>query len=96
MANKNIYYYINESDQKVIVRISENDYKYALIFKDAINNQKAIRCSSKLEIVQQEFKYRTKGFGHKFNEKVNGKYLYSSQFMDPNKLQIVELLKECD
>lgn len=90
---KNKYYYEKENGEKILVRISANEYKYALVYKDATDNKGVIKCSSKLELIQKEFEYRTKGFGYKFDEKVNGKYLFSSQFENPNSLAIVELIK---
>lgn len=87
------YYYINNEGVKILVKTSANEYKYALVYKNAIDNKGTIKCSSKLEAIQKEFEYRTKGFGFNFNEKVNGKYLYSNQFENPNNLQIVELIK---
>ena len=90
---KTKYYYISNNGEKVLVRASVNEYKYALVYKDAIDNKGTIKCSSKLEPIQKEFEYRTKGFGYKFNEKVGGKYLYSGQFENPDNLIIVELIK---
>lgn len=90
---KTKYYYINKEGKKILVKTSANEYKYALVYKDAIDNKGIIKCSSKLEVIKKEFEYRTKGFGFNFNEKVNGKYLYSSQFENPNNLEIVELIK---
>ena len=84
------YYYINEKSEKVSARKSHNDYKYALIYK----NEYCIKCSSKLELVQQELNYRTKGYGHNMKEKINGRYLYSDQFCNPKDFNIVQLIKE--
>ena len=88
------YYYINEMGNKIFVRESKNEYKYALVYKNAIDNKGTIKLSNNLEAINKEYRYRTLGFGHQFNEKVNGRYLYSSQFEDPNKLKIVEIMKE--
>lgn len=90
---KNKYYYINENGEKILVRESEKEYKYALVYKNAVDNKGIIKCSTKLETIKKEFEYRTKGYGYDFKEKVNGKYLYSSQFEDPNKLAIIELIR---
>ena len=90
---KNKYYYEKENGEKILVKTSTNEYKYALVYKDATDNKRTIKCSSKLELIQKEFDYRTKGFGHKFDEKINGRYLFSSQFENPNNLAIVELIK---
>lgn len=90
----NKYYYINSNGQKILVRTSANEYKYALVYKDSVDNKGTIKCSAKLEPIQKEFEYRTKGYGYDFNEKINGKYLFSSQFVNPNRLSIVELIKE--
>ena len=85
-----IKYYVEGTDGKVLVRTSANEYKYALVYKNNI-----IRgCSIKKEILEDKIKYCTKGYGHNFNEKINGKYLYSSQFDNPNDYKIVELVKE--
>lgn len=90
---KTKYYYVNEKGEKILARTSANEYKYALVYKNANDNEGTIKCSSKLEGVKKEFEWRTKGFGHNSNEKVNGKYLWSDQFNDPNSLTIVELIK---
>lgn len=91
---KNKYYYINEEGEKILVRTSNNEYKYALVIKGYKDNKGTLKCSINKTPIEKEFEYRTKGYGHNMEEKVNGKYLYSSQFMNPNTLQIVELIKE--
>ena len=91
---KEKYYYINSKGEKILARTSANEYKYALVYKNAIDNNGTIKCSTKLETIQKEFAYLTKGYGHKHGEKVNGKYLWSSQFHNPNDLAIVELIKD--
>jgi hypothetical protein len=90
---KEKYYYINSKGEKILVRTSANEYKYALVYKDAVDNKGTIKCSAKLEAVQKEFEWRTKGFPHNCHEKVNGRYLFSSQFENPDRLAIVELIK---
>ena len=90
---KEKYYYINNNGERILVRTSANEYKYALVYKNAIDNKGIIKCSAKLEPIQKEFEYRTKGYGYNFNEKVNGRYLFSSQFENPNNLEIVNLIK---
>lgn len=84
------YYFTNNKEEKILARTSTNEYKYALIFRDNL----VIKCSINKETIEQEFMYMTKGFGHKFDEKVNGKHLYSNQFYNPSDLKIVELEKE--
>ena len=91
---KEKYYYTNNKGEKILVRTSTNEYKYALVYKNSNDNNGTIKCSSKLDSIIKEFAYRTKGYGYNFNEKVDGKYLYSSQFENPDDLQIVELIKE--
>lgn len=90
---KTKYYFINGKGEKILARTSANEYKYALVYKDATDNKGTIKCSSKLETIKKEFEYMTKGFGYRFDEKVNGRYLFSSQFEDPDSLAIVELIK---
>ena len=86
---KTKFYFINSNGERILARESTNDYQYALVDK----NKGVVKCSAKLETIQQEFNYRTKGYGYKFDEKVNGKYLYSGQFENPENLTIVKLIK---
>ena len=84
------YYFINNEGEKKLARTSKNEYKFALIYKDT----EIFKCSSKKEIIENAFKYYTKGYGYNFKDKVNGKYLYSSQFYNPSDFKIVELIKD--
>ena len=87
---KNKYYFINNEGKKVLARTSNNDYKYALIYMD----KSVFKCSSKKETIENAYKYHTKGYGYKFEDKVNGRYLFSNQFYNPKDFKIVELIKE--
>ena len=81
------YYYKNEKGEMVLARKSKSDkvYKYALIYKE----DGVWSCSSKLETLEQQLNYYTKGFGYTMKEKPK---LWSSQFFDPKDFKIVELI----
>ena len=79
------YYFKNEKGEMVLVRKSDNQYRYALIYKD----NEVFNCSNKLETIEQKLNYYTKGFGYTMKEKPK---LWSSQFFDPKDFKIVELI----
>lgn len=91
---KPTYYFINYKGEKTRARNSANEYKYGLVQKWKDGEEHCIKCSIKKEIIEAEFKYMTRGFGHDFKEKVDGKYLWSNQFNNPDDLRIVEVFKD--
>lgn len=87
------YYYTNEEGEKILARTSANDYKYALVYKKPTEwCEGTIKCSAKLETIEQEYRWRTRGYGET-NERIK-RHLYSSQFENPKNLAIVKLEKE--
>lgn len=91
---KHKYYYNNQ-----LVRSSENEYKYALLFKGENGTYKTCKCSSSYDACLKELNYKTraetisKQTGLSFDEiwKSRKYNLCSSQFCERENYIIVEL-----
>lgn len=91
---KHKYYYNNQ-----LIRTSENEYKYALLFKHEDGTYEAYRCSSSYDLCLKELNHKTKAetiakaTGATIKEVYyNKKYrLWSSQLYKREDFIIVEL-----